>query len=152
MTKKTQAALEEKLIEWLGEAGESTVSEEQIPGNLEDWTMDAGSRKALLHPGFRQWLWYDRLHEEWVFAGCGINEAILVSSGAAGGIKKLPETGPVGEWCLYLDGEDLVGPLRISELRQRLDEKEDLKDIKIWSTLAADWFSPEDEVGKKILS
>ena len=152
MTTQTQAALEEKLIEWLGKAGEGTVSEEQIPGNLEDWTMDAGTRKALLHPGFRQWLWYDRLHEEWVFAGCGINEAILVSSGTAAGIKGLPEPGPVGEWCLCLDGEDLVGPLHISELRQRLDEKEDLKDIKIWSTMASNWFSPEDKVGKKILS
>ena len=152
MTKKTQAALEEKLVEWLRKACEGPVSEEQIPGNLEDWIVDAGSHKALLHPGFRQWLWYDRLHEEWVFAGCGINEAILVSAGTAAGIKKLSEPGPVREWCLYIDGEDLVGPLRISDLRQRLDEKEDLKDIKIWSTMAADWFSLQDEVGKKILS
>lgn len=151
MTNKTQAALEEKLVEWLRKTGEGTVSEEQIPGNLEDWTMEAGSRKALLHPGFRQWLWYDRLHAEWVFAGCGIHEAILVSSGAAAGIKKLPEPGPVRDWCLCLDGEDLVGPLRISDLRQRLDSQEVPQDIQIWSTQTNDWFTADDEKLQKII-
>ncbi|MBN1266563.1 MAG: hypothetical protein JXA25_13790, partial [Anaerolineales bacterium] len=125
--------------------------EEQAFGNQEDWTINLGSRPAVLHPGFKQWLWYDRLHDEWIFAGCGVGEAVLVTSGSTAGIKKLPDPGLVRDWCLYQDQQSLAEPLRVGDLRTMLKNQEVSSDILVWSTQAADWFAPTDEVGKKIL-
>ncbi|MBN1267142.1 MAG: hypothetical protein JXA25_16750 [Anaerolineales bacterium] len=145
MTTQTQAAVEEKLGVCLKQIEEGSITEEQAFGNQEDWTINLGSRPAVLHPGFKQWLWYDRLHDEWVFAGCGVGEAVLLTFGDLGGIKKLPEPDVIDGWCVYRQEQDLHGPLRIEELLKHLDSQEVPQDIQIWSTRASGWLTVDDE-------
>jgi len=150
MAKKTQAELEYQLTDRviLVESGEMLPKE--AFGNMEDWIIQLGERKAFLHPNLKQWMWFDRLHDEWVFAGCGVGEAILITIGRVGGVKKLPQPGPVADWCVYRQEGSLFGPLLTEGLRSQFDSNQVSKDILIWSTRATNWLSIADLVDKKI--
>jgi len=73
-----------------------------------------------------------------------MEEAILLTIGKVGGIKKLPQPEPVDDWCVYRQKQTLQGPLRIEELREKLESQQVPKDILIWSTRATKWFSVAD--------
>jgi len=141
MQAQSQAALERQLEQRTVQLQNGTLSFEQAFGTLEDWIITLGERKAFLHPNLRQWMWYDRLHDEWVFAGCGVGEAILLTVGRTGGIKRLPHPGSIEDWCVYRQEQTLHGPLRIVELLQKLNTHQIPKDILIWSTQSNDWLN-----------
>lgn len=151
MSAKTQAQLEAQLAQrWMQvENRELTVTE--AIGNLEDWILQLGECKAFLHPNLKQWMWYDRLHDEWVFAGCGVGEGILLSIGRTGGVKKLPKPEPVAGWCVYRQDHQFYGPLPIAELSKKLDSKQLPTDILIWSTRSSEWFALADKEGQEII-
>ncbi|RPJ23353.1 MAG: hypothetical protein EHM33_21205 [Chloroflexi bacterium] len=151
MQPRSQAELERQLEQRWAQVQDGTLSLQQAFGTLEDWVTQLGERKAFLHPNLKQWMWYDKLHDEWVFAGCGIGEAILVAVGRLGGVKKLPQPEPVAGWLVYKDGQELQGPLRIEELRIKLDTQQVPKDILIWSPRATDWLSVVDKKGQEII-
>jgi hypothetical protein len=150
MSAKTQSQLEAQLAQrWMRvENGELSATE--ALGNMEDWIIQLGKRKAFLHPNLKQWMWHDRLHDEWVFAGCGVSEAILLTIGKLGGVKKLPQPEAVADWCVYRQEQTLHGPLRLQELRSKLDTQQVPKDILIWSTRATTWLSVADVDGQEI--
>ncbi|NQU30226.1 MAG: hypothetical protein HQ525_06125, partial [Anaerolineae bacterium] len=127
------------------------ITPQQAFSKMEDWIIQLGERKAFLHPNLKQWMWYDKLHDEWVFAGCGVSEAILLTIGKLGGVKKLPEPDAIDAWCVYRQEQELLGPLRIEELRNQLESQKIPQDILIWSTRADDWFSTTDEKAKVVI-
>jgi hypothetical protein len=139
MQPQSQAELERQLEQRTAQVQNGTLSFEQAFGTLDDWIIQLGKRKAFLHPNLKKWMWYDQLHNEWVFAGCGVGEAVLLTIGRTGGIKKLPQPGSVEDWCIYRKGQTLQGPLHIKELRQKLNAQQIPKDIFIWSAQSNDW-------------
>jgi len=150
MSIRSQAELESQYLQRTAQVQSGTLSPEQAFGNMEDWVIQLGQRKALLHPGLKQWMWYDKLHDEWVFAGCRVGEAILLSVGNVGGLKKLPQPGDAAGWCVYRQGQELFGPMRIGELFSKLKSQQDLKDILVWSPQATNWLSVANETGGAI--
>lgn len=141
MSIRSQAELEYQYHKRTAQVQSGTISPDQAFGNMEEWVVQLGQRKALLHPGSKQWMWYGKLHDEWVFAGCGVGEAILLSIGSAAGLKKLPQPGDAAGWCVTRRGQELIGPVRSVELLDKLKSQPELKDIFVWSTLAANWLS-----------
>ncbi len=139
MSIKTQASLEAQLAKRLQDVENRKISPEQAFGNLEDWTLQLGSYKAFLHPNLQQWMWYDQLHDEWVFAGCGVGEAILLVINKTRGIKKLPHPADVSGWCIVLQDGQPQGPLRFAELRVKLQSGEIKPKSLVWTTRANDW-------------
>jgi hypothetical protein len=95
-------------------------------------------------------MWYDRLHDEWVFTGCGVDEAILLSMGNAAGLKKLPQPNEIAGWCVYQQGQELFGPVRTGELIDKLKSQPELKNILVWSPLATTWLAVAYETGGAI--
>ncbi|MCX8063482.1 MAG: hypothetical protein N3D16_12955, partial [Anaerolineales bacterium] len=63
---QSQAQLEAQLTLRWKQVESRQLSHVEAFGNLSDWTLTLGERRAFLHPDWRQWLWYDRLHDEWV--------------------------------------------------------------------------------------
>lgn len=151
MSAKTQAQLEAQLAQrWMRvENGELSATESF--GTIEEWIIQLGKRKAFLHPNLKQWMWHDRLHDEWVFAGCGVAEAILLTIGNLGGVKKLPQPETVAGWCVYRQGQTLHGPLRLEELRKKIDSQQVPKDILVWSTQSTEWLKVDDAKGQEII-
>ena len=137
----SQAELEVQYQERQAQVQSGKLSPEQAFSTMEDWVIQLGQRKALLHPGLKQWLWYDWLHNSWVTAGCGIGQAILLSIGKVAGLKKLPQTEDVAGWCVYRQGQELFGPVRNEELLNRLNSQPELKNITVWSPRATTWLS-----------
>jgi len=150
MGKKTQTELEYQLADRLTQVESGEMLPQEAFGDMEDWVIQLGGRKAFLHPNLKQWMWFDRLHDEWVFAGCGVGEAILLTIGKVSGVKKLPQLGPVADWLVYRQEVSLLGPLLIEELRSQFDSKQVPKDILIWSTRATNWLSMAELVKNKI--
>ncbi len=151
MQTQSQAEMEHKLEQRWAQVQGGALSLEQAFGTLEDWILQLGERKAFLHPNLKQWMWYDRLHDEWAFAGCGVGEGILLTLGRLGGIKKLPQPEAIDQWCVYQQEQVLHGPLRVEKLRDRLEAEEIPRDILVWSTRAADWFRVADVDGQEII-
>ena len=89
-----------------------------------------------------------KMDNEWVLAGCKAGEAILLTVGKTAGIKKLPAPGDVSEWCVYTLGEKLFGPLRATELINKLNTRQVPFDIRIWSPLATSWLKPSQTENK----
>jgi hypothetical protein len=141
---QSQAEVEHRLRQRTAQVQNGALGFEQAFGILEDWIIQLGQRKAFLNPNLKKWMWFDRLHNEWTFAGCGIGEAILLSIGRTGGIKRLPQPGSIEDWCIYSQGQSLFGPLRIKELRQKLNSQQIPKGILIWSTQSNDWLKVAD--------
>ena len=150
MQPRSQVDLEHELEQRWAQVKGGKATLQQAFGTFEDWIIQLGDRKAFLHPNLKQWMWYDRLHDEWVFAGCGVGEAILLSIGKLCGVKKLPQPGSVAEWCVYKQAETLHGPLRIEELRSMLVSQQVPQDILVWSTRATGWLSVADAKGQEI--
>lgn len=150
MSIRSQAEIEHQLEQRWAKVQSGKISLQKAFGTLEDWVVQLGERKAFLHPNLKQWMWYDRLHDEWVFASCGVGEAILLTIGRIGGVKKLPQPGEVDGWCVYQYDQKLVGPLRIEGLRNQLNSQQVPKDILIWSTRATTWLSVADVDGQEI--
>ena len=150
MQPRSQAELEQELEQRWAQVQSGKLSLQQAFGTLDDWIIQLGARKAFLHPNLKQWMWYDRLHDEWVFAGCGVSEAILLTIGKLGGVKKLPQPETVTDWCVYRQEQTLHGPLRVEELHSKLDSQQVPKDILIWSTRATDWLKVADVDGQEI--
>ena len=151
MQPRSQADLEQEMGECWAQVDGGTLSLQQAFGTFEDWIIQLGERKAFLHPNLKQWMWYDRLHDEWVFAGCGMGEAIMLTIGSLGGVKKLPQPEGVADWCVYMQDEVLLGPLRAEELRTKLNSQQVPEDILIWSTRATDWLLVVDEKAQEIV-
>ena len=133
MSTQTQAAIENK-----ARSETHPVFDAQHP---QEWLLDLGGRKALYHPEMKQWLWFDALHEEWVLAGCGADEAILMSYGRAGGIKKLPQPGAVEDWCVYYDQESMRAPVRAGEIYRALETGKVPSTAILWSANATEWLT-----------
>lgn len=93
------------------------IPSEQAFSKLEDWTLQIAELTAVLHPNLKQWMWYDRLRDEWVFVGCTTGEAILLAIGPLAGIKKLPQPEDIGRWCVYKQGKSLKGPVHIDDIQ-----------------------------------
>ena len=151
MEQQSQAGLERQLEDLLAQVQSGDTGKDQPFWIIDDWVIQLGERKAVLHPKLKQWMWYDRLHDEWVFAGCGVGEAILISIGKVGGVKKLPQPETVDNWCVYQQDQAFHGPLRIEELRKELESRQLPMDILIWSTRAAEWFTAADAIGQEII-
>jgi len=139
MTKHTQAGIEDQLEERRLQVEKGKLKPRDAFGNMEDWMIQLGTRKAFLNPNLKEWMWYDKLHDEWVFAGCGVGKAILITINKLGGIKNLPQPGTVADWCVYRQKQELFGPLLLEELQNKVDSQQVPKDILIWSTRATDW-------------
>lgn len=150
MSNRSQAELEYQYHQRWAQVQSHTISPQQAFGNMEDWVVQLGQRKAFLHPNFKQWLWYDRLHDSWVAAGCGPDEAILLTIGSLAGLKKLPKPDKVAGWCVYQQGQELYGPVRIEELLNMLKSQPELINILVWSPLATRWLSVVYEIGEEI--
>jgi hypothetical protein len=144
MPPRSQAEMEHQLKQRWDQVHQGILSLEQAFGNMEDWILQMGGRKAFLHPNLKQWMWHDRIHTEWAFAGCGIDEGVMLTIGSLGGVKKLPQPEVVSPWCVYRQSGQLHGPLRIQELRELLASQQIPADILIWSTCAVEWFSVTD--------
>jgi hypothetical protein len=151
MRPRSQAELEHKLVKRWAQVQDGKLNPQQAFGSMDEWIIQLGLRKVFLHPDLKQWMWYDRLHDEWVFAGCGVGEAVLMAIGSRGGVKKLPQPGEVDGWCIYRQAQKFAGPLRIEELRKGLETQQIPNDILVWSTLAADWLPVGDEKAQKII-
>lgn len=145
MNSQTQAAIENN-----ARAEVHPVFDAQHP---QEWLLDLGGRKALFHPEMKQWMWFDALHEEWVLAGFGAGEAILMAYGKTGGLKKLPQPGAVEDWCVYFDLNVMRGPELAGDLYTKLLAGVIPLQAKIWSTCAVEWLIPgHGENGEFILS
>ncbi len=148
---KTQAYLERQLAQRQLQVDAEMMIPQQAFSDIEEWVTELGGRRAFLHPQHRQWMWYDRIHDEWAFAGCGVDEGILLTVGAIGGVKKLPSLENVVNWCVWMDNEEMHGPLLLDDLRQKLKSDEIPADAQVWSTRSLDWFSANSEEGEKII-
>lgn len=145
MSIQTQAAIEKKA----GALNQPAFD----PQHPQGWLLDLGGRKALFHPGMKQWLWFDALHEEWVPAGCGAGEGILMAYGKTGGLKKLPQPGAVEDWCVYFDLTTMRGPEPADMLYEKLAAGAVPLEVKVWSPCAVEWLMPHsDENGEIVLS
>jgi hypothetical protein len=147
---RSQADLEYQYHQRTAQVQSGTINPEHAFGNMDEWVTHLGERKAMLHPGLRQWMWYGRLHDEWVFAGCGVGEAILLSIRNVAGIKKLPQPGDPAGWCVYRQGQEAFGPMPVVEMLTRLKSQREQTKTIVWSPLATDWLSVAYEPGGEI--
>ena len=141
MSANSQAELEYQLGQRKVQVQKGQLTPQQAFGNIADWTLHLGERKAFLHPDEQHWLWYDRLHQTWTYTGVGVNQAILLAQGRVAGVKRLPEPGPVAEWCVYQQGSALQGPLRFEHLRAGLQSGQVPRSVLVWTPRAAHWLS-----------
>jgi len=151
MAKNTQAGIEDQVEERSLQVEKGKLKPKDAFGIMEDWIIQLGEQKAFLHPNLKQWMWYDKFHDEWVFAGCGVGEAILLTIDTVAGVKKLPQSGIIADWCVYRQVQELFGPLPIKELQNKIDSQQVPEDILIWSTRATDWLSMAELVENKII-
>jgi hypothetical protein len=150
MKQRTQAYIENQLTQREEQVKDGTLSNTSAFADMEEWVIELGGKKAQLNPTFRRWLWYDRLHDEWVDAGCGIAEGILINFGGPRGLKLLPKPGPVDEWCVYHDEKGMNGPVRMEGLYKALLKRKATKDVLVWSTQSNDWLEVL-EIGKDVI-
>ncbi len=150
MSIRSQAELEYQYHQRWAQVQSHTISPQHAFGNMEDWVVQLGQRKAFLHPKLKQWMWYDRLHDSWVAAYCGPDEAILLTIGQVGGIKKLLQPDEIAGYCVYQQEQKLYGPLRTEELLNMLESQQEPMNILVWSPLATSWLSVVYGIGKEI--
>lgn len=143
MPAHSQAELEQQLVQRREMVQNGQLTPRQAFGNMDDWVLQLGQRKAFLHPNEQHWLLYDRLHDTWTYTGCEVNQAILLAQGKVVGMKRLPQPGPVGAWCVYQQGQALQGPVRIEHLRGWLQAGKLPLSIVVWTPRAAEWLSAE---------
>lgn len=139
---RTQAWLEAELLRRLGEivSGRSTAAAQF--GDGEDWTLELGGHRALLHPVVGQWLWYDRVHDEWRASGFGLGQAILLVLDGLLGAKALPGAPAprwVGEWCVFRVGAGVHGPVLLADLLRVPPPQAPPDQIAVWSPAIREW-------------
>jgi hypothetical protein len=139
--KKSQASIEKLLLQRNKEVEKGNLSPEKAYSTMDDWIVSVGDRKVFLHPNHQQWMWFDRLNDEWVFAECGVGEGILLTAGNSGGVKKLPQPGKVEEWAVYQTKDEFFGPLLAVDLLKHMDTLESTRGLKIWTPKADRWLS-----------
>lgn len=144
MSVKTQAELETQLVQRLVQVEEGLLAEREAFGAIENWILHLYERKAFLHPNLKQWMWYDRFHDEWVFAGCGVRQGILMVINKTGGIKKLPYEDDVSNWCVLVQDDQPYGPLHIEELRDKFQRGEMKPEGLIWTPCGNEWIPVTD--------
>ena len=144
MDTQHQAGIEARLKERSRLVEEGEMEPREAFGKVDDWTIQLGEKRAFLHPQLKEWMWYDRLHKEWVFAECGIGEAILLIVDSLAGIKKLPSPGPVADWCVYRSGKDFSGPVPLEDLKKIIESGEGSDHLRIWTTRGTAWRSAAD--------
>lgn len=148
---QSQAQLEALLPRRWEQVESGQLSHFEAFGNLADWTLPLGDQKAFLHPEWRQWLWYDRLHGEWVFTECGLGEGILVVIGKLGGVKKLPFFDHVENWCILLQQEELLGPFKLEEAAQQFARHELPVGTSLWTPLRTEWLPATQTLFEQLL-
>ena len=139
MPAHSQAELEDQLEQRLAQVQNRQLTPRQAFGNMDEWTLQLGKRTAFLHPNEQHWLLHDRLHETWTYTGCSVKQVILLAQGGVVGMKKLPQPGPVAEWCVYQQGTTLQGPVRFEHLRTWLQSGKLPMTILVWTPRTADW-------------
>jgi hypothetical protein len=144
---RSQADLEKAWHQRFDMSGDRTIIARPNYGSQDDWTIQLGRRKAVLEPGTKQWLWLDRIHNSLAYAGAAVDEAILLVVGSNAGIKRLPEPGDVSRWCVYADGDNLVGPLLFEDLVTGLKNGTVPFSSLIWTPRATDWLSVVQDAG-----
>ena len=137
----SQAELEEQLGQRLAQVQNRQLTPQQAFGNMPEWTLQLGTRTAFLNPNEQHWLLYDRLHQTWTYTGCSVNQVILLAQGGVVGMKRLPQPGPVAQWCVYQQGPMLQGPVRFEHLRSWLQSGEVPMSVLVWTPRAAHWLS-----------
>jgi hypothetical protein len=142
MIAHSQAELEYQLEQRKAQLQQGQLTPRQFFGSMADWTLHLGERMAFLQPEEQHWLWYDRLHQSWTYSGFGLNQVILLTQGRIAGVKRLPQPGPVAEWCVYQHGGRLHDPVRFEHLRTSLQSGQVPETILIWTPRAAYWLSP----------
>lgn len=133
MSKLTQADIEAKAMVITN----PLLSE----GWQSEWSLDLSQRTAIFHPVLKQWFWFDQAHEQWVPAGCGAGEAILMAYDGMGGIKKLPRAGSISEWCVYYDHGTFGGPITTREFFQLLTSQAVESSARVWTPRASEWLT-----------
>jgi hypothetical protein len=150
MKQRTQAYIENQLIQREKQVKEGTLSNTSAFADITEWIIEIGGKKAQLNPTYRRWLWYDRLHDEWVDSGCGVGEGILINFWGPRGMKLLPKPGKVDDWCVYHNEAGMNGPMQIAGLYKAIIKMKDTGDVRIWSTQSDDWLEVS-EIGKGVI-
>jgi len=143
MPAHSQAELESQLEQRLAQVQNRQLTPKQAFGNMDEWVLPLGQRKAFLHPNEQQWLLYDRPHQTWTYTGCSVNQVILLGKDGVVGMKKLPQPGPVAEWCVYQRNATVQGPVRFENLRTWLQSGKLPMSILVWTPRAAEWLSAD---------
>lgn len=144
MTHESQASIEEKFFQRHNDWRQNMLTLGQAFSNFDDWVLYLGDQKAFLHPNLKQWMWYDHLHDTWIFAGCSVHEAILITMDQYYGIKKLPVKDDIRNWCVYIDINNTLELTQISEFQKSSQTYRDLDQIRIWSPQYTDWLKVND--------
>ncbi|MHC1781742.1 MAG: GYF domain-containing protein [Anaerolineaceae bacterium] len=162
MTTQSQSQLERDLALRWDQNQKGELDLKQAFGNFDEWSLELGRRRAFLHPNLKRWMWYERSHDEWVPTGCGPGEGILLTFGSTAGMKKLPQPGPIDDWCVYQTEGKPFGPILSGELCKMIANHEIPPDSLVWSTRAVEWlrihttstggFSLIDEMEKTVLT
>lgn len=143
MSVNSQVEMEMQFEQRWEQVNSGRLHPQQAFGNVDEWTIQMGVRKAFLHPELKVWMWFDRLHQNWVSARCGVREGILFTVERMAGMKKLPQPGAaVDDWCIYLQGSKLQGPVQVNHMRHWLENQQLPGTIQIWSPRGTSWMSP----------
>lgn len=116
-------------------------------GPTDQWIAELGKHSLLLNPFYQRWLYYDYVHDTWEDAGLGMDEGIFVVLENQMGIKKLPlspvggseQNYPLEGWYLYLQNEQLGGPLREAGLKELLNSGQLPADTLVYSAAMTQW-------------
>ncbi len=130
MSTPTQAALEARLLQRWALLRSGAANLARAFGGPDDWTLTLERHRLLLHPGLTRWLRHDRVHGEWHDTGVGPGEALLLVHQGRLVMKRLPEplappgqVAAIGDWCVWVEGERLVGPVRGATARAHQESR-----------------------------
>ena len=83
-----QEQLEARLLQIWAKGCLETKTMEEVFGPYESWLLRLGVHLLLLQPVFKEWLYFDKLHETWERTGFGPGEAVFVASGNRLGLRR----------------------------------------------------------------
>ena len=102
-----QSSLEQRLKSILQQGVDPQAALAMAFGPLETWVMQLGEQRLLLHPGHRQWLVYDRVHDAWQPTGIAPGQGTFVIQGRHLGIQRHP--GAEGAHAMHPYDEQIEG-------------------------------------------
>jgi len=88
-----QEQLEARLLQIWAKGCLETKTMEEVFGPYESWLLRLGAHLLLLQPVFKEWLYFDKLHETWERTGFGPGEAVFVAQGKLLGVRRRKDTG-----------------------------------------------------------